>query len=107
MKSRRARAVDIPAKVKRAVFERDGGRCVLCGCSRNVMPNAHFIPRSKGGLGIEENIVTLCTSFTENRCHERFDFGSRAERAEIESRLEEYLRSIYPDWDREGLVYRK
>ena len=69
MKSKRTKATDIPQKVKQAVWERDGGRCVVCGCCRNVMPNAHFIPRSKGGLGIEENIVTLCTNLTENQCH--------------------------------------
>lgn len=55
MKSKRSKATDIPQKVKQAVWERDGGRCVVCGCCRNVMPNAHFISRSKGGLGIEEN----------------------------------------------------
>ena len=28
MKSKRAKATDIPQKVKQAVWERDGGRCV-------------------------------------------------------------------------------
>jgi hypothetical protein len=71
------------------------------------MPNAHFISRSKGGLGIEENVVTLCTSFTENKCHYKFDFGTREEREEIGSRIEEYLKSKYPNWDKEKLTYRR
>ncbi len=107
MKSKRTKATDIPQKVKQAVWERDGGRCVVCGCCRNVMPNAHFIPRSKGGLGIEENIVTLCTNLTENQCHYKFDFGTRQEKEEIEAKIEVYLKSKYPGWDRKNLIYRR
>ena len=107
MKSRRAKACDISQAVKKRVWERDGGRCVVCGCGYNVMPNAHFIPRSKGGLGIEENIVTLCTELTENQCHRRFDFGDREEREAIGGIIADYLRGKYPEWDEEKLVYRK
>lgn len=107
MKSKRSKATDIPQKVKQAVWERDGGRCVVCGCRRNVMPNAHFISRAKGGLGIEENIVTLCTEFTENQCHRKYDFGSREEKEEIGEKIEAYLKSKYPNWDKEKLTYRR
>lgn len=106
MKSRRAKATDIPQKVKQAVWERDGGRCVVCGNAHNVMPNAHFIPRSKGGLGIEENIVTLCSNLTTNCCHHKFDYGTKQERDEIGHIIEEYLKSKYPGWDKEKLKYR-
>lgn len=107
MKSRRSKATDISPKVKKAVWERDRGRCVICGSCYNVMPNAHFISRSKGGLGIEENIVTLCTGLTENKCHYKYDFGSREEREEIGGRIEAYLKSKYPNWDKENLIYRR
>ena len=73
MKTKRAKATDIPQKVKKVVWERDGGCCVICGNNYNVMPNAHFISRSKGGLGIEENVFTACTRLTENDCHYKFD----------------------------------
>lgn len=106
-KSRRAKACDITQITKLEVWERDNGRCVVCGNMRNVMPNAHYIPRSKGGLGIPQNIVTLCTELTENKCHRRFDFGSREEREEIGGKIREYLQSKYPDWDEEKLYYRK
>ena len=106
-KTRRAKALDITKAVKKRVWERDGGRCCLCGSRVNVMPNAHFIPRSQGGLGIEQNIVTLCTEFSENQCHRRFDFGSEEERAAIRSALREYLKSKYPGWNEKELVYRK
>ena len=45
-KSKRTKALEIPSKVKAAVFERDGGCCVYCG--RVGIPNAHFIARSQG-----------------------------------------------------------
>ena len=107
MKSRRSKATDIPKRVKDEVWNRDRGRCVVCGNSYNVMPNAHYIPRSKGGLGIPENIVTLCTALTPNRCHERFDNGTRAEREAIGNIIREYLKAHYPDWDESKLIYTK
>lgn len=107
MASRRAKACDISQATKQKVWERDGGCCVICGNSYNVMPNAHYIPRSKGGLGIPQNIVTLCTELTENKCHRRYDFGSREEREELGGKIRAYLQSKYPDWDEEKLYYRK
>ena len=106
-KTRRAKALDISPAVKKRVWERDRGRCVVCGSRINVMPNAHFIPRSKGGLGIEENIVTLCTELSENKCHRRFDFGEAEERAAIGALIKDYLQSCYPAWNEKDLVYKK
>lgn len=98
-KSKRAKAVDIPQKVKKAVWKRDGRRCVLCG-NPEAMPNAHVIPRSQGGLGIEENVVTLCM-----RCHDALDHTMA--RKILHARLVSYLRGIYPGWDGIEKVYRK
>lgn len=106
-KSKRAKACDISREVKQKVWQRDKGRCVVCGNNYNVMPNAHYIPRSKGGLGIEQNIVTLCTELTENKCHRKFDFGSKEERERIGGIIRDYLKSKYPDWNKEDLYYKK
>ena len=105
MVSRRARACDISVRVKREVWERDGGACVVCGNTVNVAPNAHVIPRSQGGLGIPQNIVTLCTDFTPNRCHWQYDHGGDRER--IGKIIRAYLSSVYPGWDEERVVYDK
>ena len=99
MKSKRAKACDISKKVKEIVWERDGHRCIICG-SFQAMPNSHFIRRSQGGLGIEENIVTMCL-----RCHSMYDQG--VDRRAIETYTERYLKSKYPNWDRERLIYKK
>ena len=107
MRHRMTKATDITRQVKLDVWARDRGRCVVCGNTYNVMPNAHYIPRSKGGLGIPENIVTLCTELTPNKCHRRFDFGTKEERERIGNIIRNYLKSKYPEWDENKLIYRK
>lgn len=89
----------ISPATKRTVWERDGGRCVLCG-TVHAAPCAHIIPRSLGGMGIETNIVTLC-----ERCHREYDQG--AERKRIRAILERYMRQHYPQWTEEENIYRK
>lgn len=107
MKSKRSKACDISQKVKQIVWERDQGCCVVCGNSYNTMPNGHYISRANGGKGIEQNIVTLCTELTVNKCHRRYDFGTRKEREEIRNKIKNYLQSKYEDWNEEDLIYRK
>lgn len=107
MKSKRSKACDISAKVKQEVWKRDGGRCVVCGNAYNTMPNCHYISRANGGLGIPENIVTACTELTENKCHRVYDFGTKEERERIGEKIESYLKSQYPDWNKESLLYKK
>ena len=99
MKTKRAKACDITKKVKDIVWERDGHRCIICG-SPYAMPNSHFIRRSRGGLGIEENIVTMC-----QRCHMMYDQGDGTQ--QIATYTVRYLRSKYPDWNPEKLIYKK
>lgn len=105
-RSNRAIATDITPETKKIVWERDNHRCVVCGNTYNVMPNAHYIPRRKGGLGIERNIVTLCTELTKNKCHRKFDFGTKQERAFYKEKIRNYLISKYPDWDESKLYFK-
>ncbi len=98
MASRRTKALAIPKSVKDRVYERDKGRCILCG--RPGVPNAHFIARSQSGLGIEQNVVTLCPD-----CHA--DYDQSPLRKEYREMIRAYLRRQYPDWDESKLIYRK
>lgn len=98
--SKRTKALDITQKVKSIVWERDGGCCIICGRCDTAMPNAHYIARSHGGLGIEENIGTLCRS-----CHDAYDNGGK--RAEIGEQFRSYLDLKYPGFSDEGRVYDK
>ena len=43
---------------RRAVFARDGGRCVYCGAAATSLD--HVVPRSRGGAHTWENVVASC-----------------------------------------------
>lgn len=47
------------ARFRRAVKERDGYRCVVCGSTRDVRA-AHIVPVAQGGSYEPENGRTLC-----------------------------------------------
>ena len=99
MKSKRSKATDISQKTKEIVWERDNKQCIICG-NHNAMPNAHYISRAKGGLGIPQNVVTLCIM-----CHHDYDNGSKRE--ENRKIIKEYLKSKYLNWNEENLIYKK
>jgi 5-methylcytosine-specific restriction endonuclease McrA len=57
--------VRVPRAVKRrisrrALFARDGWKCVYCGSAGGRLTLDHVIPRSKGGDSVWENVVTAC-----------------------------------------------
>ena len=55
----------------------------------------------KDGLGIEQNIVTLCVD-----CHYEEDHGLNTE--QYEKYIEEYLKDIYgTEWNIKNLIYKK
>jgi hypothetical protein len=105
MKTKRAKACDITQAVKDRVWERDKHCCILCDCNR-AKPNAHFISRAHGGLGIEQNVITLCT-YAGNNCHHIYDNGTEEQRSAMRGRIRQYLKDHYPDWDESKLIYRK
>jgi tetratricopeptide (TPR) repeat protein len=49
----------IPSSVKKAVWKRDGGKCVNCG-SEEELEYDHTIPVAKGGSSTIQNIQILC-----------------------------------------------
>ena len=108
-KSQRTKALEIPIEVKKAVAERDSidGHpcCIWCGkpaptTNPLAFSNAHYIPRSQGGLGIVQNTLTL-----DWKCHLRFDQSEHRE--EMRSFFKDYLQKKHPGWDEEKLIYKK
>lgn len=98
---KRTKATAIPPAVKAKVAERDGYRCLRCGAYCRV-GNAHYIRRSRGGLGIEENILTLCDG-----CHSVYDQSQQNDSGEWYLFFREYLSSKYPGWEESKLIYTK
>lgn len=98
---------DFARKVKIAISLRDSidgwPCCVFCGLAapdQLAWSNAHYIARSQGGLGIEENGLTLCPI-----CHKRYD--QTAARTEMRGYFREYLSGHYDGWSEDALAYRK
>ena len=100
-KSKRSKACQIPLSVREAVYERDGGKCILCPKHVEIaFANAHYIGKAQMGLGKEQNIVTLCL-----KCHHEYDHTGK--RKILKVKIENYLRSFYDDWDNINKVYSK
>lgn len=101
-KHNRTYKTNIPKSIKEKVWERDLHHCIICG--RYVplfFANAHFIPRSAGGLGIEENIFTAC-----EYCHREQDNGLNSK--DYDEVVENYLKNKYgSEWDKTKLIYTK
>lgn len=105
----RTKALGITLAVKEAVADRDSFDewpcCILCGTpapvnNRLAFSNAHYISRAQGGLGREDNILTLCPT-----CHMRYD--QTADRELLRPFFERYLMEHYPNWNEEKLLYKK
>ena len=102
------KARDFDRKTKVAIMVRDSidgwPCCVFCGAAAPsntpVWSNAHFISRSQGGLGVEQNGLTLCPV-----CHPRYD--QTTARSEMRGYFREYLQNHYPGWNEKILVQNK
>ena len=60
---RLTRFVKVPYRVtvpltRKAVFARDGGRCVYCGAMATSLD--HVVPKSRGGAHTWDNVVSAC-----------------------------------------------
>jgi 5-methylcytosine-specific restriction endonuclease McrA len=55
----RCRREPIPREVRRAVFERDGGKCAQCGSNFDLQYD-HVIPVVLGGATTVGNLQLLC-----------------------------------------------
>lgn len=94
----------IPAKVKAIVAQRDCAHgpatCIICGAPGG--PHCHIIRRSQGGMGVEQNIVTLC-----GPCHYALDEGLFLDRLrplglDTQKKVREYVIDYIKGFTRTG-----
>lgn len=106
------RKLQFPKKTRERIYQRDNGQCIFCmmGISKGraewldleAKDIMHFVPKSSLGLGVEQNGAIGCRYH-----HTLLDNGNKGMREEMLQKFEGYLRSRYPDWDKEKLVYKK
>ena len=98
-RSKRTVACDISPRVRQTVALRDRNRCIFCQ-SHEGLQIAHYITRSAGGLGIEENLTLACI-----QCHRELDQGTH--RDDYRRFQKNYLDKHYPGFSDEERRYKK
>ena len=108
---KRARKAEFPPKERRAIENRDEC-CIFCKMEYhmekatwmdcNVLSIMHYIPRSRGGLGVERNAALGCYYH-----HTMLDNGNTGRREEMLGLFKDYLMQQYEDWNEEELTYDK
>jgi 5-methylcytosine-specific restriction endonuclease McrA len=63
---RASRREPIPRAIRRAVFDRDGGRCVECGSAFELQYD-HVIPLALGGANTVANLQILCAPCNQTK----------------------------------------
>ena len=100
-KHERTKKTAITKDVKRQVFERDRGRCLMCHKPvREADACAHIIPRSQGGMGVMKNIITLCPD-----CHRKYDTSPNRQLMSWE--FAKYIEEIHGPIHKSEVVYDK
>lgn len=105
------RLLQFDHKTIRKIVERDCG-CIFCmreyhmenqdPLQYGIKDIMHYIPKSKRGLGIEQNGVLGCRYH-----HHMLDNGGRGLREEMLGIVRQYLQEQYPDWEEDRLTYQK
>ncbi len=109
-KRKPAHCTEYTKKAREAIYRRDGDACFFCLRGYHPAPQGmcgarevmHIVPRSRMGMGVEQNGVCGCSWH-----HAMMDNGNRGLGPEMVGMLEEYMRGMYPGWTRESVTYKK
>ncbi len=109
--SKRTRACEFNQKAREEIDARDRG-CIFCRQGYmmagafpgdlTIFETMHYIPRSRGGLGIAKNGAIGCKWH-----HMMLDNGNKGNHEEMLNIFADYLRGNYRDWNEKDLVYSK
>ncbi|MBR5377174.1 MAG: hypothetical protein IK139_07830 [Lachnospiraceae bacterium] len=99
-------------KEREKIYNRDNHLCIFCRIGYHMESTTkmgyqldgimHYIPRSQGGLGIEQNGALGC-----HYHHQLMDNGNKGLRKEMREFMAGYLEGMYPGWNEKELVYNK
>ena len=108
---KRTKALQFDACTRQIIKERDR-YCIFCrigyhmdstnALAYQIQQIMHIVPRSQGGLGVEQNGVLGCQHH-----HSMLDNGNDGCREEMMQYIEMYMKDKYPGWNRELLIYKK
>lgn len=111
-RSKRSRACEFSASARIKIYNRQRNECLFCLMNYEMQKAEpyelsiheimHVVPRSHGGLGIEQNGVMGCKYH-----HMMMDNGSDGHREEMLEICREYLKRCYPDYDFNQATYTK
>jgi len=102
--NKRTKALQFDQATKKIIVERDQD-CIFCKLEfpapydGNIFDIAHVVNKSQGGLGIEQNGIKACRYH-----HHLMDNGSMPQ---LRQMAMDYLKEIYPEWDKRNLIYKK
>lgn len=109
---RQTRMHQFTKKEKERIYDRDQGTCIFCALGYHmdckspmlyqILDYMHYINKSAGGLGIEQNAAIGCRYH-----HGLLDNGHLGLRQEMLDIFKKHLQDHYPGWDPEKLVYQK
>lgn len=109
--SRRSKACEFGKLTRIVIKNRDGG-CIFCNMKYHMPADdrydlqifgiMHYIPRSAGGLGIEQNGAVGCQYH-----HSMLDNGKEGLRPEMLEIFRRYLKERYIGWNEKTLYYCK
>ena len=108
---KQTRRHDFTPLIRKRIEERDMG-CIFCRMNYHMPQNdyfatntfsiMHYIPRSQGGLGIEQNAAVGCIYH-----HNLMDNGNNDLPKEILGMMKASLKQLYPDLNEGNLTYNK
>lgn len=111
-KSKQSKMREFSPTERQKIVTRDRGKCIFCErgyktsngtwFGKEIKSIMHYIPRSKNGMGIEQNGAVGCQYH-----HEMLDNGNQGRRKEMLEIFQKYLKSKYPGWNEENLIYSK
>lgn len=107
--SKRAKATSFSRQTVEKIMQRDRYQCLFCRLGKYgvsecawIQDIMHYINRSAGGLGIEQNGIVGCRYH-----HSLLDNGNKGYRKAMLEDMKTYLKSKYPEWNEEELYYRR